>query len=69
DQYSFAARGIPSVLVTTFLHDDYHKPSDEARRIDADKVARIARLVFLTAWQLASGTTPGWTAAGRAAIH
>ncbi len=70
DQYNFAVRGIPAVLVTTHLHEDYHSPADEADRLDADKVARIARLVFLAALEVAQReTAPTWTEAGRQAIR
>lgn len=69
DHYNFATRGIPSVLITTHLHEDYHTPADEAGRVDADKVARIARLVFLAALELANGEQPAWTEAGRAAVR
>ncbi len=69
DQYNFALRGIPSVLVTTHLHEDYHRPSDEAARVDTDKVARIARLVFLAALELAGGRDVQWTEEGRAAVR
>jgi hypothetical protein len=33
------------VFVTTGLHDDYHKVSDEPRKIDFAKLARVTRLM------------------------
>lgn len=56
DHAPFAAAGIPAATVSTGLHEDAHRPSDEARRVDADKATRVARLVFLTAHALATST-------------
>lgn len=53
DHAPFAGAGIPAITVSTGLHEDYHRPADEARRVDADKAMRIARLVFLAAHALA----------------
>jgi hypothetical protein len=50
-----AARGIPTLLVTAGLAHHQGTPADERRRVDADKVARIARLAFLTLHALAAG--------------
>lgn len=70
DHFPFARRGTPAVTFFSGLHDDYHTPDDEARKVDADKVARIARLVFLTAHRLASAdTAPAWTKSGEAAVR
>jgi hypothetical protein len=46
DQASFAELGIPLLFVTGEPHDDYHAPTDDAEKVDADKVRRTARLVF-----------------------
>lgn len=48
DHTIFADRGIPAVRFFAGIHDDYHTPSDEAGAVDTDKVARVARLAFLT---------------------
>jgi len=70
DHYSFAARGVPAIFFTTGLHADYHKPSDEPQTIDNDKVARIARLIYLLGEAVADGAArPQWTAAGRAKLN
>jgi hypothetical protein len=68
DHYSFARKGIPALGLTTGLHPDYHRPSDHADRVDADKQARIARLVLLLVHDLANDPArPEWTERGRAA--
>ncbi len=65
DHYSFVQQGIPALMLTSWLHDDYHLPSDTVEKIDADKVARVARLTFLLAHRLASDPeAPSWTAEG-----
>ncbi len=48
DHYNYARRGVPVVFVTTGLHEDYHKVSDEPEKIDYAKLARVANLMFHT---------------------
>jgi hypothetical protein len=45
DHYNFARFVIPTVYLTTGLHEDYHQPSDTPDRLDYDKIARAARLI------------------------
>ena len=45
DHYSYAKKGIPIVFLTTGLHDDYHKVSDDPRKIEYSKMARVTRLM------------------------
>lgn len=54
DHYPFYQKNIPAVFFFTGLHKDYHKVSDNPDRLDAGKNARVARLAFLTAWQIAN---------------
>jgi hypothetical protein len=58
DHYSYAAKGIPVIFYTTGLHRDYHYLSDEIEQIEFDKLARIARLVFVTGERLANLERP-----------
>jgi len=46
DHYSYAKKGIPVVFLTTGLHEDYHKVSDEASKLDYEKMARIGSLLL-----------------------
>ena len=48
DHYSYAVKGIPIIFFTTFLHPDYHRPSDHAEKINFEKLARIGQLVYET---------------------
>jgi hypothetical protein len=62
--------GVPALMLTTWLHDDYHLPSDTPDRIDADKAARVSRLVFYLAHELASDPRePEWTREGEELIR
>jgi hypothetical protein len=56
DQWQFLKAGIPSVLLFTGFHPDYHKVSDTADKINYEKLERILKLVYLTVWELADET-------------
>jgi peptidase M28-like protein len=46
DHFNYARKGIPVLFLTTGLHEDYHKVSDEASKINYAKMARIASLLL-----------------------
>ena len=46
DHFNFARVGVPVLFFFNGTHDDYHGRDDEPDRVDADKAARISRLVF-----------------------
>jgi hypothetical protein len=54
DHYNFAEKGIPAIFYFNGTHDDYHRPSDTVEKIDFDKMAKIGKLVFYTAWEIAN---------------
>lgn len=54
DQHSFARRGVPALFFFNGTHEDYHRPGDVPERIDAEKAARVAQLVFLTGLEVAN---------------
>jgi Zn-dependent M28 family amino/carboxypeptidase len=54
DHYNFAKNNVPVIFYFSGVHEDYHKATDTVEKIDFNKTARIARLVFLTAWELAN---------------
>jgi hypothetical protein len=54
DHYNFAKNGIPVIFYFNGVHADYHKESDEVEKIDFNKMEKITRLVFFTAWELAN---------------
>jgi Tol biopolymer transport system component len=45
DQNPFYAAGAPVLQLFTGVHEDYHKPSDDADRINAEGGARVAALM------------------------
>jgi Zn-dependent M28 family amino/carboxypeptidase len=70
DHFNFARNHIPAIFFTTGLHDDYHRPSDEASKIDNDKLARIARLVFYLGNAIGvDAQAPAWTEDGWAQVQ
>jgi hypothetical protein len=58
DHVAFVRKRIPAVFLTTWLHEDYHAPSDEVDGIDADKLARVSRLAFRLGWEIAQDPIP-----------
>jgi hypothetical protein len=42
DQASFIAKGIPAVQIFTGAHEDYHRPSDTADKIDGAGLVKVA---------------------------
>jgi len=54
DHYSYAAKGIPIIFFTTFLHPDYHRLTDSVEKIEFDKLAHIAQLVYETGRRVAN---------------
>ncbi|MCB9897846.1 MAG: M28 family peptidase [Planctomycetes bacterium] len=54
DHASFLEKDVPSLFLFTGLHADYHKPSDDADKIDAVDGAKIATLAGEVAFDLAT---------------
>ena len=54
DHYNFARKGVPIIFYFDGIHADYHKPSDTPDKINYDLMAKRARLVFYTAWEIAN---------------
>lgn len=54
DNGSFAKAGIPIIWYHTNGHPDYHQPSDQAERINWEKVVEITKASFLNLWKLAN---------------
>ena len=58
DHYSYAKKGIPIVFLTSGLHDDYHKVSDDPRKIEYAKLARVTRLMVELGRAVANSPRP-----------
>ena len=54
DHYNFAVHKVPVAFFFNGVHADYHQASDKIEKIQFDKMAARARLVFHTAWALAN---------------
>ncbi|KAA1245340.1 M28 family metallopeptidase [Aquimarina sp. RZ0] len=54
DHYNFAKHNIPIIFYFNGVHEDYHKPTDTADKINYDLMAKRAQLVFFTAWEVAN---------------
>jgi hypothetical protein len=65
DHFNFARREIPAIFFFTGVHEDYHRPTDTADRIDLDKVTRVTQLIFHYGLALANDPEPPrWDPAG-----
>lgn len=54
DHVPYVHAGVPALFFSTLLHPDYHTPRDEASRIDYTKLARMARWMYATGWEVAN---------------
>ncbi|TVZ27476.1 peptidase M28-like protein [Gillisia sp. Hel_I_86] len=54
DHYNFAKNDIPVIFYFNGVHADYHKMTDTPDKINYDLLEKRARLVFLTAWEIAN---------------
>lgn len=57
DHLPYARLGIPSLMYSTNLHDDYHTAGDTPERIDYAKLTRMAQWMYLTGWYVANALT------------
>ena len=54
DHWNFGKYDVPFIFYFTGTHEDYHGVGDEPDKIDYDRMARIGRLIFGTAWEVAN---------------
>ena len=54
DHYNFAKNNIPIIFYFNGTHADYHRVTDTPDKIEYDLLAKRAKLVFLTAWEIAN---------------
>jgi Zn-dependent M28 family amino/carboxypeptidase len=63
DHYNFARMGVPVLFFFNGTHPDYHRPSDHVELIDAEKEARVLRMVFYVGLEVANAAErPRWNA-------
>jgi hypothetical protein len=58
DHYAFIMAGIPAIMFHTGLHEQYHRPSDDAHLVDHEGMEPVVRLVFDTIAALADDPAP-----------
>ena len=64
DHYNFARVGVPILFFFNGVHPDYHQVSDHPDKIDAEKEARIIKLVFYLGLEIANAAErPKWNPA------
>jgi membrane-associated protease RseP (regulator of RpoE activity) len=54
DHATFIAHGVPAIHLFTGAHVDYHKPSDDADKLDAEGMAKVAAYAGEIARRLAN---------------
>lgn len=54
DHYNFAEKGVPVIFYFNGVHADYHRPTDTPDKINYALMAKRAKLVFYTAWEMAN---------------
>ena len=66
DNYAFAVRGIVAQTLSSYdLHEDYHKPSDEADTLDWAHLEAAVQAAWIGAQALADGSIdPAWLPGG-----
>lgn len=70
DHFNFAKKEIPALFFFAGTHEDYHRPSDHVEDIDADKAARVARMIYYVTRSIADAAErPVWDPAGLAEVR
>ena len=54
DHYNFAKNNIPIIFYFNGVHEDYHKETDTAEKINYELLTKRTKLVFFTAWEIAN---------------
>lgn len=54
DHYNFAKNDIPVIFYFNGTHEDYHQATDTIEKINFEKIEKISRLIFHTAWEVAN---------------
>ena len=54
DHVPYARLGIPSIMYTSLLHEDYHTPMDNAENINYPKLKKMADWMYRTGYKVAN---------------
>lgn len=58
DHYAFIAAGIPTIMLHTGLHDEYHRPSDDVHTVNFSGIEPVTRLALGLVQGIATAATP-----------
>lgn len=68
DNIAFARRGVPAHTLSSFgMHTDYHRPSDQADRVDLAHMTAVIKAAVRAVRLLADGPVPVWKPGGQPA--
>jgi len=56
DHLPYARLGIPAIMYSSLLHDDYHTPMDKAENINYPKLKKMADWMYRTGYKVANAT-------------
>tara|TARA_A100001234_G_scaffold170272_1_gene151569 strand:- start:260 stop:859 length:600 start_codon:yes stop_codon:yes gene_type:complete len=54
DHWNFAKNNIPVIFYFSGTHEDYHKPTDTADKIEYKLLKKRTKLIFHTIWEIAN---------------
>jgi Zn-dependent M28 family amino/carboxypeptidase len=54
DHFNYARKGIPIIFFFDGVHEDYHRAGDHADKIDYEKMEKVTRTIYMTAWEIAN---------------
>jgi len=54
DHFNYAQKGIPIIFYFNGVHEDYHQLADSFDKIDYQRMEKITRTIYATAWELAN---------------
>jgi len=57
DHFNYARKGIPIIFFFDGVHEDYHRATDTADKIDYQKMEKVTRTIYMTAWEIANRAT------------
>jgi len=57
DHLYFARRGVPVISYFDGGHEDYHQPTDTIEKINFAKMEKVARLCYLTMWDIGNASS------------
>ncbi len=61
DHYNFARKGVPALFFFNGVHQDYHRVTDSADKIDSEKESRILKLLYYLGQEIGNAPArPAW---------